>query len=284
MPQLYHPVSSPDTAAASFGLVNSGTLVKETDDHWQGGYAFENFLCRSMIRNVNPLDSTKQDVVWTPDLTQNFVNYTPFVIDVTDSMSTIGHTMEEVRARLKDTLEKSSQKALEREFWTGALSTASGWGNQYLATAGTTDLTPVGGSVPAKTGLAMLEGAIGSCAGGYNGTIHGTRDAISSIIVFMDKGGESGDTLYTPLGNMVIAGAGYTGTSPAGVAPAAGTSWLYATGPVNVRLGEMLTFPEDDKYWNNSYNATINNIELRAERFGAASWSGCCVYAVHVNL
>ena len=31
-------------------------------------------------------------------------------------------------------------------------------------------------------------------------------------------------------GNLVVPGVGYTGSSPAGVAPAAGTSWIYATG------------------------------------------------------
>jgi hypothetical protein len=284
MPQLYHPVAPPVTSAASFGLVNSGTLVKETDDHWQGGFAFTNHLCRSTIRNVDQLNDSNTDTVWAGDLTQNYINCTPAVIDVEDKISTIGHTLEELRKRLEDTLDKASQKALEHEFWTGNLSTISGWGNQHLATPGTTDLTPAGGPVTAKTGLAMLEEAIGSCAGGYNGTIHGTRGAISSIIVFMDKGGDSGDVLLTPLGNMVIAGAGYPGTSPAGVAPGAGTSWLYATGPVAVRLGEMQTFPEKGERLNNAFDTSINNISVRAERFGAASWSGCCTYAIHVTL
>jgi hypothetical protein len=38
--------------------------------------------------------------------------------------------------------------------------------------------------------------------------------------------------LRTLAGNLVVPGVGYTGSSPAGAAPAEGTTWIYATGAV----------------------------------------------------
>lgn len=282
MADLFLPVDPPEASAASYGLVNSGTLVRESDDHWQGGFAFPNHLCRTTVRNINPIDSTKTDTVHAESAGQDIVEYLPFVVDASDSMSTMGWKVEDLRDRLKNQLELCTQKAVEREFWTGAISTASGWSNQYLAAGPgvVTNITPGGGPVAAKTGLAMLEEALGSEGCGLNGVIHGTRGAISSLIVFMERGGEDGDTLYTPLGNMVIAGSGYPGTSPTGVAPAAGQSWLYATGPVSVRLGEIVIIPDND----DRFNTSINSVEVRAERFAAATWSGCAVYAINVTL
>jgi hypothetical protein len=280
---LFLPVDPPEASAASFGLVNSGTLVKESDDHWQGGFAYPNHLCRTTITNVNPIDSTKTSVVHAEVTGKDIVQYVPFVIDAADTMSTIGWKVEDLRDRLRKQLELCTQKAVEREFWTGALAQASSWTtNQYLAAGNTavTNITPIAGPVAAKTGLAMLEEALGSEGCGLNGTIHGTRGAISSLIVFMERGGEDGDTLYTPLGNMVIAGSGYTGTSPTGAAPTAGQSWLYATGPVSVRLGDIQIFPDND----DRFNTSINNVEVRAERYAAATWSGCAVYAINVTL
>ena len=50
---------------------------------------------------------------------------------------------------------------------------------------------------------------------------------------------KSGVTLRTWNGNLVAAGAGYPGTAPDGSDPAAGTSWIYGTGPVFIYRSDV---------------------------------------------
>ena len=91
------------------------------------------------------------------------------------------------------------------------------------------------------------------------------------------------------LGNvaqMTASGAGLTGgTAPAvgvatttpGSAPAAAAGdFLYATGPVQVRLGEIQTYPIDD--WRNNRRTAV------AERLFAATFSPCTQFAVAIEL
>jgi hypothetical protein len=78
--------------------------------------------------------------------------------------------------------------------------------------------------------------------------------------------------------DLVAAGAGYPGTSPAGAAPATGESWIYATGAVTMRRGDIKTFTLSE-----SINRGNNTIEMIAERTYVLGWD-CCHFAILVDI
>lgn len=97
---------------------------------------------------------------------------------------------------------------------------------------GATDITPSGGAVSAKVGVALLEG---HAAGAYAGspTLHLPR-TIASLLAGDQVIEAQGGKLYTRLGSKVAAGGGYdvSNIGPDGTPAAEGTYWLYASGEV----------------------------------------------------
>ncbi|HEX9832289.1 MAG TPA: hypothetical protein VGA66_04235, partial [Mycobacterium sp.] len=84
--------------------------------------------------------------------------------------------------------------------------------------------------------------------------------------------------LYTPAGNRIVVGGGYTGTGPDGAAPAAGTAWIYATGSAfGYRSDVFFTEVRD------SLDRSANTIRMIAERTYLLGFE-CCHLAAHIVL
>lgn len=119
--------------------------------------------------------------------------------------------------------------------------------------AAATDITPAGGAVDAKVGIALLEG---DAARKYVGlaTIHSPR-TVASLINATGSISKTGNRWYSSLGTKFIAGAGYdSNLGPTGAAPAAGEMWVYATGEVRVhRMRRVELDPILDRSSNITY-------------------------------
>lgn len=166
---------------------------------------------------------------------------TPFTVYAEFDCSPIGLDASGDRATAESALAKLESYSVERAFWTGqAGNQAVVWPHlaanaQFLDTnlivlqnAATPVVTGTG--VDVTDALGQLESQLAACYGG-RGVIHIPRLALPTFVAWQlvhDEGGQ----LYTTAGNLVVPGGGYPGTSPAGAAPAAGQSWIYATGQV----------------------------------------------------
>jgi hypothetical protein len=171
------------------------------------------------------------------------------------------------------------QKAIEIEFWNGDIAKLldSDNDNRYLASAQAIDVTPTAGTgVKTRYGLALLEQAIADSPLGAQGVIHAPRDVASALKVKAD-----GKTLRTNLGTPVVAGVGYSKKGPTGVVAGAGKAWMYATGPVSVRVGPTIVTPEK---LNQAINTRINEIQYFVDGSAAVTWSTTNSYAVLVDL
>jgi hypothetical protein len=194
-------------------------------------------------------------------------------------MSTMGTRPDEVEASAKRALDIVTQKAVEAEFWDGGVSKllTIDNDNRYLASAQSVDVTPTPGTaVKVRYGLALLEQAIAESPAGAQGLIHATRDVASALRLDSDS-----NTLKTELGTPVVAGVGYSKRGPAGTLAPAGKAWMYATGPVSVRLGPVIVTPAK---LNQAVDIRINNIEYFVDRSAAVTWSTSDSYAVLVDL
>jgi hypothetical protein len=96
-----------------------------------------------------------------------------------------------------------------------------------------------------------------------------------------------GTMLRAPMtrrGSIVVAGGGYTGTGPTGNAGAAVTAtaeWMYATGPVDVRLDTIDVQPDSLA---EATDRTTNTVVFRAGRRALVTFDPLSVFAVQVDL
>lgn len=100
---------------------------------------------------------------------------------------------------------------------------------------GATDITPTPGTaVTVAQGIAILEGYAGANYGGVP-VLHMDRHIASIGLAQESLTFDLNYTITTKQGSLVANGGGYLGmNSPAGVAPAANTAWIYLTGAVTV--------------------------------------------------
>jgi hypothetical protein len=133
---------------------------------------------------------------------------------------------------------------------------------------------PVGGTAKSPiVALSYLENAIGET--GRQGLIHATPAIIAQLNTdtFLDP-----DQLITTNGNRVVSGGGYIGASADGVAPGAGQDWMFASGPVEVRLS-----PVTITNIRESLDRSDNTLTFRAERWVLATWDTALQAAVLVD-
>jgi hypothetical protein len=125
-------------------------------------------------------------------------------------------------------------------------------------------------------GLGQLQYAL---AGAYHGVgvIHIPTFALPTFVAW-DLVEDRNGSLYTHAGNRVAVGHGYPGTSPAGAAPAAGTTWIYGTGAVfgyeaPVDVGSLLEL----------FDRTENTHHMVAQQVYVLGFE-CALFATQVQL
>src|SRR3990172_7588397 len=167
---------------------------------------------------------------------------------------------EEFRNRAAVVLDATQSFGIEEALSQGVIGSTNpffGDGN-LVALAGGAAVTP-------EIGLRYLEDAIG--ATGRMGKIHATPSVVAA---WEFEALETGEVLRTPNGTPVVSVGGYIRSEPVSEAsPAAGQSWVFATGPVEVRLSEI-DFGGDDLMSN--LDQSINDVVVRAEKYALAIW------------
>lgn len=275
-------VSTRPVSISEFGLLSrAAEVIHDDNNDWTGGFIYDTIDGSVQSSNHTALGSATQEseiVVVNEGLpTHRF--YYPFEVRTTISASTMGVTPAEVLQQATDAINVVIQKNIEAEFWTGAISRLVTPENRSLSQDEVTNLTPAGSTttgIRAKHGLAILERALGDATIGSKGVIHATRD-VASVLDCANHD----NALVTKLGNFVVAGSGYTGSGPADAAAPAGMAWMYATGPVTVRIGSLNVRPESVGQAVNSLN---NSMQYFVDRPAAVTWSTSKLYAVLVDL
>jgi hypothetical protein len=268
---------------APFGILSPATTTYDHDDsYWTAGFTYENLDAGVVVVNGSIFGLSPEDTVTVVDNSasvEHFKTYYPFDIKGSIKVSTMGTNPAEIEASARMALDIVTQKAVEAEFWNGDIAQllTSDNDNRYLASAQSTDVTPLPGTaVKPAYGLSLLEQALGNASIGAQGTIHATRGIASTLKLEKD-----GQKLVTNLGTPVVAGVGYSKKGPSGSDAGEGKAWMYATGPVSVRLGPTILTPEK---LNQAIDIRINNIQYYADRAAAVTWATTDAYAVLVDL
>lgn len=285
-------VKAPAFTPLPYGLMSVTQMVTDDVDkvHWRNGVQFQPDSCESA--NVT-LAQCPVVTGYAKDVTGEGLpakGSQAFTVYADIECSPVGNYWEEAVARATAALTNGEARAVERVFWTGDADTPSG-ANVYPHLAAnssvyddTTEVllqpaatTIVTGAVDIVEAIGLLESELAECYGGV-GVIHAPRAALAHMAAnhLLEK---SGQMLRTVGGTPIAFGAGYSGTSPAGETPAAGTAWLYATGAVALRRGEV--FITSDR--TAALDRNVNTLRLFAERTYVVSWD-CCLLAIPVSL
>ena len=220
----------------------------------------------------------------TDNVVQEFRGATAFTVFAEFDCSPVG--LSDAATIAEESLSRIEHAQVEAAFWTGAAGGQPGIVLPHLAsdaevldsngivlqTVATVAVT--GGDV--ATVLGLLEDALDDCYGG-EGVVYIPRFAlptfVASLLVQVVDG-----VLRTMSGNRVVVSGDFPGTSPAGASPAAGTSWIYATGPLFAYRSEVFATQTRE-----SFDRAENTMKMIAERTYVLGFS-CCLIAALVDL
>lgn len=287
-------VNPPAFTPSPYGLLSVVQQVTADGPHWQNGITWQSRCLSPMGRRTYDeciVVTGGGDPPPEPGPKENVVSLElrgaqPFTVYAKFDCALVG--MDEALKIATDALAQSEPWQVERGFWNGSDSEAHRVVFPHLAhnavvldDQGIELQSPasivVTGAVDVATGLGLLESSLANCYNGV-GVIHVPTKLLPTLQAYNLVIAQNGK-LKTLNGNLVAVGSGYPGTSPTNVAPAAGESWMYATGAVFMYRSDI-RIPADRV---SSVNRATNTREMIAERTYVLGWD-CCHYAVLVDL
>ena len=255
-----------------YGLFSVFPVRTQGPDRWESGVEWEPGTC-AKADGIGQFQAPPTSTVGLPKtLTNNMPAFgvaSAFTVYGHFRCSPVGWPPGEAQRMADAHLLAREENRVEQAFWTGDLGNTPNLQGATVVGAGTTDI--VGG-------IGLLEDFIGDTYGSL-GVIHMTRaSALAALARYavVAKGGR----LETALGTPVVAGSGYPGTSPAGVAAAAGTQWMYGTPALLGYRSEI--FNASDVAGDN-FDRASNTLTAVAERSYLIGFDPCGVGAVLVD-
>jgi len=197
-----------------------------------------------------------------------------FVIYVAQLCSTFGIATDlpGFARRADAVLEATQSYAIEKALAQGVPGLPD---NKYL---GDPDLVSLATNVSPIVGLSYLENAIG--ATGRRGMIHLTPAVAAQLDIDLSNN-NAGGPLMSLSGNVIVIGGGYIGTDPDDEpSPDTTHDWIFATGPVQARVSEILSGPEEVS---GMVDPETNEVIYRAEKLANVSWDGALQVGVLVD-
>lgn len=276
MVMIFTEVQPVQAAAPTSGLLVSAIRPRgESERDWVNGFAWRTERCPTW-QGYDPCD----DLNSSPAADGDGLEYhRPMGYRVKDECTTLSGTFDTGRVERK--ADAIASHVIAEELWEGTLTQANtydtrdetGRTNNYLARS---TATTVGtGPYPIHEALGLLEEAARRDAGGQQVVIH------MPIRLVPDTGlVRNGNLLYTQTGALVIADSGYTGSGPANQAATDTDAWMYATGPVTVRMSTLDIGTEPRQ----TVSMTTNRRTVWAHRLFAATFDPCTHYAIQAAL
>lgn len=286
-------VRAPSVTPLPYGLMSVVQMVNDPDIHWRNGIQYQPDVCDPAAVTLAQCPVVTG---YTKDVTSDGLptrGAQPFTVYADISCSAPGGFWEDAEARAVAALIGGEGRAVEETFWTGIVDTPVGEvvyphlaaDTEVFDSTGIVLLQPaatviVTGTVDIVEGIGLLEGALAACYPGV-GVIHAPRAALAHMAAnhLIQR---VGPQMQTMSGTPVAFGAGYPnpGTGPDGIAPAAGTTWLYATGAITLLRDAEVKLTSSRAA---ALDRTVNTLRLIAERTYVIGWD-CCLLALPVSL
>jgi hypothetical protein len=281
-------VDPPTFTSLPYGLWDAVQPRTADNPHWQqgvtwiercptGGTTYDECL------SVTGTGAPPEPAAKADNVDQTFHGATPFTVFTEFDCSPVG--LRDAESVASDALARVENQQLEAAFWTGASGAQTVVFPHLAADAQVLDsqsivLQPAASTcvtgADAAHALGALEDCLGDCYAGQ-GIIHIPRQVLPTFAAW-NLVVERDGALWTPGGNRVVVGGGYTGSAPDGSAPAAGTAWIYATGALFGYQGDVRFHSPRD-----SIDRAANTLRMIAERTYVLGFE-CCLIAAHIQL
>lgn len=283
-------VPGPLVTPESSTLLDYVQWVDDSDPHWRNGITYDEIcggasttydICVSspVVTGANPTKADNGGRFWR--------GATPFTVYTEIDCSPVGW-WNDAEAGIAEALRRYEHLEVERVFTTGVVAGVSGVMYPHLA-ANAVVLDPSDSMItlqPATTaftgtfdvveGLGTIEQQLATCYGAQ-GLIYVSllvfNELVNQLVVFQRNG-----LWYTAKGNKVVPMSGMANIAPDGTTPAAGTSWMYATGA----LMGYRSAPKQVASRPESFTRSTNLLALIIERTYVLAFS-CCLIGVRVS-
>jgi len=270
-------LDGPLPAAPPFSLISIPGVLVGDGDRWMNGVNVDGYPADTPSLWEPCSSGTYRTKAEGGDLPQS--RFDPIVAYEPITCSAIGHSDWQAFARRAElVLQATISFAVEEALSQGVLLST----NPFFADANLDILS--GAAVTPAVGLSYLEDAIGET--GRAGIIHATPGTVAAWGDDLRHGMAPTDpmepmdpmkpmdpmrhVLTTVNGTPIASGGGYIGADPvAGATPAAGQAWAFATGPVQVRLSDVVMVGEDI---NGTLDTSNNDLTFRAEIYALPVW------------
>jgi subtilisin family serine protease len=276
-PNLY--VKAPAVERYGFGLFSVAIMpAPEADPHWRCGVEYEPYAC-DQARVEGDRCATPQPDKEVDDGVP-LVTGSPFTVYDGYLCRLPGRPSEaEIHDRATQALELGEQRAVEEVFWTGTAGNTPHLADPSAVVLNATPTPTAADALNIVAGVAALETYLGAHYSGV-GILHMPRGAATLLsregVIFRER-----TALRTLLGTGVAAGGGYAvNVGPDGTEAPDGTAWIYATGAVVIRRGEIIINPDTVAA---ALNRATNEVEILAERQYVIT-SECVLAAVLVSI
>ncbi|MGL5911838.1 MAG: hypothetical protein ACRCZP_17680 [Phycicoccus sp.] len=283
---LFATVAAEPAGAPQSGLLHTAR-TRPAESGWELGLAWRPERC--FDSDGFPLCGDTPDGAATTGGAADAgpVYHRPVALRIRDVCAASAGPLDPERARRQAEAATSFHAA--RELWTGDLSDADPFHapeddpavapTRVNARLSAATATVVAGVHEPAAALARLEQAARQAAHGQDVWLH-TPVAVANLASAGGMLTSSAGVLRTPVGAVVVADAGYPGSGPGDVAPAVNRAWVYATGPVQVRLGPIMQTTDPAV----TLNRQVNRWEHTVFRPFAATFDPCLLLAIQVAL
>jgi hypothetical protein len=293
-------VEPPVYTPSPYGLLTAVDLRAGEDLHWQMGVTWED-VCGGAGVTLDPCVTSAPAITGVGMIpakaattSRTIWGATPFTAYSEIDCSPVDF-WEDRENTLQMALNRFESYQVERTFWTGYAPERNGQSGlangvfPHLAANTAINETalgrtiilqqaavvPTGAALNVVNALGLLEQGLANCLNG-TGVIHVPQALAPDIALLVQK---QGNRLISPGGNTVSIGNGYAGTGPDGSTPAAGTCWVYATGPIFAYRGPAQMRLMDGAA---PLNRSVNLVKAIIERTYLLGY-GCCLVAALVN-
>ena len=281
-------VDPPAFSLLPYGLWDAVETRSPGSPHWQqgvtwiercptGGTTYDECL------TVTGTGAPPEPPAKADNVDQNDRGATPFTVFTEFDCSPVG--LRDAETVASDALARVENQQLEAAFWTGTAASQTVAFPHLAANAEVVDsqgilLQPTATvcvtGADAAHALGALEDCLADCYAGQ-GVIHIPRAVLPTFAAWnllVERDG----ALFTTAGNRIVVGGGYTGSAPDGTTPAAGTSWIYATGALFGYRGDVRFHSPRD-----SIDRAANTLRMIAERTYVLGFE-CCLIGAHLTL
>jgi hypothetical protein len=287
---LFMPVDGSRASATRVANLEASATAPDTGEniHWEGGFSWRSEMCPEW-EVINPCETV--ETYGTDDSTNGgIVLCEPQGYRVRDYLGSLNVSFDP--ARVLRQAEGVGSMAAAAELWNGTATklnpyaspvgerilnpspSSNEYVNPYLAGSTATTLTGVTDPMEA---LGVLEEKARQQLGGMQCFLHVPVRIATQLGAQIRR---VGNLLMTQTDAVIVADPGYPGTGPDGTDPAAPGVWCYATGPVQLRYGSIVTTVQPVSA---TFNRRTNIREVWADRVFAATFDPCCHFAIQVD-